>query len=164
MKKSIRSTAPARSARPMRYRGFCAGLLAAGCLFTVAACSSLSGSQPVLDPELGWSEQIEQQLSARVNARWEAVIAGDFEKAYAFETPAYRSVLSLQQYKARFGSAVDWKNARVVSIKYDQDHVAAVTVAVEYEAVVSLAGVVRSVREMPEKWLYSDAQWWYISK
>lgn len=147
-----------------RNRGLVNSVLLAACLFVLASCSSLPGSSVALDPEQGWNEEVEKQLAARAEGRWQALIAGDYEKAYTYETPVLRSVLSLQQYQARFGSVVDWKSARVVSIKYDRDHVAAVTMAVEYEALVSLAGVVRSVREMPEKWLYSDAQWWYISK
>lgn len=136
------------------------------CLLAVVGCA---GHLPLLessiDPEQGgWTEQVERQLAARVQARWDAVIAGDYEKAYAFETPAYRSVFSMQQYRGRFGDAVTWKGARVLSSKYDKSHMASVSVAVEYEAVVSLAGNIRSVRVMSEKWLYSDGAWWYISQ
>lgn len=136
------------------------------CFLTVVGCASVMPlAQSSIDPEAGgWTEQVERQLAARVQARWDAMIAGDYEKAYAFETPAYRSVFSIQQYRARFGDAVTWKSARVLSSEYDQSHMASVSVAVEYEAVVSLAGNLRSVRVMPEKWLYSDGAWWYISQ
>lgn len=139
--------------------------LAAACILSVVGCAgSLMHVEEALDPAQGWTERNERQLASRVQARWDAVIAGDYDKAYAFETPAYRSVFSIQQYRARFGDAVTWKSARVLSSKYDESHMASVSVAVEYEAVVSLAGNMRSVRVMSEKWLYSDGAWWYISQ
>lgn len=135
------------------------------CLLSLVGCAgTLPQVESALDPQHGFTKQVESQLAARVQARWDALIAGDYEKAYSFETPAYRSVFSIQQYKGRIGDAVAWKNARVLSSKYDENHMASVSVAVEYEALVSLAGNVRSVRVMAEKWLYSDGAWWYISQ
>ena len=136
------------------------------CLLAVVGCAGpLALLESSIDPEQGgWSEHVERQLAARVQARWDALIAADYEKAYAFETPAYRSVFSIQQYRSRFGDAVTWKNARALSSKYDESHMVSVSVAVEYEAVVSLAGNVRSVRVMAEKWVYSDGAWWYVSQ
>lgn len=149
-----------------RFRKASRRSLAGLCLLVVAGCAGhLPLLEPSTDPEQGgWSEHVERQLAARVQARWDALIAGDYESAYGFETPAYRSVFSIQQYRGRIGDAVTWKSARVLSSKYDEIHMASVSVAVEYEAVVSLAGNVRSVRVMAEKWLYSDGAWWYISQ
>ena len=140
-------------------------LTAGLCLLPLVGCAGmLPQAEKSIDPEQGWTEQVQSQLAARVLARWDALIAGNFDKAYEFETPAYRSVFSIQQYRGRFGSAVGWKSARILSTKYDENHTVAVSVAVDYEALVSGAGNVRSVREMPEKWLYSDGEWWYISQ
>lgn len=139
--------------------------LAALCLLSAVGCAGiLPPAQTAIDPAQGWTEEVQRQLAQRVQARWEAISAGDYEKAYAFETPAYRSVFSIQQYRGRFGNAVEWKSARVLSTQYDESHMASVSVAVEYEALVSLAGSMRNVRVMAEKWLYSDGAWWYISQ
>jgi len=144
----------------VRFRRALAGL----CLLSLVGCAGMQSVETSLDPEQGWTEQVQRQLAERVQARWDAMIAGDYEKAYSFQTPDYRSVFSLQQYRGGFGSAVVWKSARVQSTQYDESHMASVSVAVEYEALVSLAGNMRSVRVMAEKWLYSDGVWWYISQ
>jgi hypothetical protein len=140
-------------------------ILAGLCLLSAVGCAGiLAPAQTAIDPEQGWTEEVQRQLAQRAQARWEAISAGDYEKAYEFETPAYRSVFSIQQYRGRFGNAVVWKSARVLATQYDESHMASVSVAVEYEALVSLAGSMRNVRVMAEKWLYSDGAWWYISQ
>lgn len=110
-----------------------------------------------------WLEAQKSAIASRAEARWKALIAGDFESAYAYETPARRSVSSLQQYQAMFGNSVAWRLATVKSIQYDPNNVARVLLEVEYDAPIMGVENARGLRQMTEKWLYSDGAWWYIS-
>jgi hypothetical protein len=110
-----------------------------------------------------WLEAQKAVIAKRAEARWAALVAGDFAKAYGFESPEYRSVFSIQQFSGRFGGAVTWKLARTKSVEYDPGNVARVVVEVEYDAPIMAHGNVRGVRQMMEKWLFTDGDWWYIS-
>lgn len=140
---------------------------AAACAATVAAALLMSGCAALRAPDdiskatPDWLEAQKPLIAERAEARWKALIAGDFDTAYRFFSPEYRAVFSLQQFRAKFGTAVVWNFARAKSVKYDDSNVAHVLIQVEYEAPVGLQSV-KGVREMAEKWLYSTESEWYI--
>ena len=90
-----------------------------------AMLSALPGCA-TLEPEESekWRESQRPVLKARAEARWDALIKGDIEKAYIYTTPEYRAVVNLQQYKGKYGRVLDWRGARVVDISYDVPTVA----------------------------------------
>jgi hypothetical protein len=72
----------------------------------VAAALALSGcgqDAPTVDDRTP-----EEIVHERAQQRWDALLAGDIERAYGFITPAYRATSSLELYRARFGSAIQW--------------------------------------------------------
>lgn len=144
-------------------------LRSAACATALVACMSLSGCAGLRAPDdvarasPEWLETQKPRIAERAEARWKALIAGDLDAAYQFSSPEYRSVFSLQQFRAKFGTAVVWNLARVKSVKYDDSNVAQVVVQVEYQAPVGLQSV-KGVREMTENWLYSTGSEWYISQ
>jgi len=127
---------------------------------------SLTGCAP-LQPEDSeqWHASQRPVLKERAEARWDALIKGDFEKAYSFTTPEYRDVVSMQQYKGKYGRVLDWQMAKVLNVSYDDPAVATVSVEVRYR--VDLPGIRGEVFEtqktIPEKWLYKDRKWWFVS-
>lgn len=127
----------------------------------VAGCASIGPA----DTE-GWRSSQRPVIKQRAEARWDALIKGNYETAYGFLTSAQRSVVSLQQYKGSIGGAVLWQVARVDDIRYDSPTVAAVSVAVTYRFMPPGSGgkEIESVRQMQEKWLYKDGGWWYTAQ
>lgn len=112
-----------------------------------------------------WRASQRPALTERAGARWAALIKGDLASAYGYLTPAYRDVVSLQQYMGRVGNVVDWRLARVRDVRYDSPTVASVTMEVTYKYALPGAGdVLESVRLLDEKWQYKQRDWWYISK
>jgi hypothetical protein len=101
------------------------------------------------------------ELRTRVEARWAALIAGDFDRAYEFQTPAYRKIYTAQQFRARFGEALRWKQARVVEIELKRPEVATVAVEIEYSIFVSERGMMEDKVVDTETWLRVDGQWWH---
>lgn len=112
-----------------------------------------------------WRASQRPVLEEQAEARWDALIKGDIEKAYLFTTPEYRAVVNLQQYKGKYGRVVDWRMANVVNVSYDDLTVATVSVEVSYR--VSLPGTggesIETQKAISEKWIYKDRKWWYTS-
>ena len=112
-----------------------------------------------------WRASQRPVLEAQAEARWDALIKGDIEKAYLFTTPEYRAVVSLQQYKGKYGRVVDWRMANVVNVSYDDLTVATVSVEVTYR--IGLPGMrgetIETQKAILEKWIFMNREWWYTS-
>lgn len=112
-----------------------------------------------------WRASQRPVIKARAEARWESLIKDDIEKTYSFTSPEYRAVVTLQQYKGKYGRVVDWRMAKVVNVSYDEPTVATVSVEVTYR--VDLPGTrgepIETQKAISEKWIYKDRVWWYTS-
>ena len=113
-----------------------------------------------------WRTSQAEVLKERVEARWKHVVNGDIDKAYEFLTPEYRAVVPLQQYRGKYGRALEWRVARVAHVGYDSPTVASVSVEVTYRADLPgvRSGSIETVKTLTEKWLYMDGGWWYTAK
>jgi hypothetical protein len=101
-------------------------------------------------------------LSARVLERWNALIKGDFDAAYLFESPAYRNIYSVKQYGGRYGKAIKWKAASIDKIKFGEQDTAVVAVNITYSVFLPATGTVETAtRWLEEKWLRRDGKWWH---
>lgn len=104
------------------------------------------------------SQQDNEQVRERAQARWEALLAGDIEKAYGFTAPSFRSAVSVQAYRARFGAGVRWTDSQVHEIRCDDgEQRCDVTMMVDYR--VPRLGV-GNQRAIEETWLLIDGEWW----
>jgi len=113
-------------------------------------------------PPVVVTEAEEAQLKERVLARWQALIQGDFEAAYQFETPAYRAIYTPAQFRAQFGNQTRWVMATIKDIRYDDVMVARVRVEVAYRYAepAKKDGLVDMTYEVNEIWLRKEDQWW----
>jgi len=134
-------------------------LLPLAVLALLSACASLTPQ----DTD-AWRDSQRAKLKARAEARWKALIAGDYATAYEYLSPDHRVVVSLQQFREKFGGAITWRMAIAKDIKYDSPTVATVMVAVTYRySGPRGGGDIEMGRLVAEKWLYSGGDWWYIS-
>lgn len=129
----------------------------------LAASVSGAESQPSL---VVANQTANAQLRQRVESRWQALAAGDFEAAYQFGTPGYRAVYTPLQFKYQFGSQIAWRVATVKDIRYDDDdaNVARVVVSVAYrydEPEKKDYRALDGTATLNEVWLRKDEQWWY---
>ncbi len=112
-----------------------------------------------------WQAAQRAPLTKRAEARWAALIKGDADAAYAFTTPDYRTVVSAQQHRGKYGRLAAWRMARVAGVSYDGPAVAAVSVEVTHR--ISLPGSagesVETQTRISEKWIYKNGDWWYIA-
>lgn len=99
----------------------------------------------------------EEVVSERAQARWDALIAGDYETAYGYSSPAYRSATSLQRFSAGARGSIRRTDAEVESVTCEEDR-CKVVVMVSYIAVVRQP--VSNTRALEETWILSDGDWW----
>ena len=92
----------------------------------------------------------------RSQQRWDALVAGDVQKAYSFLSPGTREANTLSAYASnvKFGF---WKKALVDRVDCPEADLCIVSLRVDY--------VHRGSRiESPttESWIRSGGEWWYV--
>ncbi len=121
------------------------GLCLAGSM--LSACTALSPRTP------------EEIVHERAQARWEALIAGEWEKAYSFSAPSYRALVDFKRYRGRIGGAVSWTGVEVVKVACEAEACTA-TIRIDYKmAPISRDGV--SSTHVDETWILEDGAWWW---
>lgn len=111
-----------------------------------------------------WRESQSARLAARAEARWKALVENNIQEAYKYLSPGQRNVVSLQQYRGKFGQLVEWRKAKVLDVQYDSPLAAMVSLEVEYRySDIRGRVTMESTKALTEKWLYSEGEWWYIS-
>lgn len=144
---NARCDRPVSNVHPVFRRGLPLGL----CLL-LAACATTSGpGRDGLVPE-------------RAQARWDALLAGDYATAYAYASPGYRSGTSLTDFeieertrRVRYTSAEVKEHACAESL-------CTVKLFLGYTVVRPVAGVPEwdSGGLVEERWIFSDGNWWFL--
>lgn len=111
---------------------------------TLSACASLSGGP-------------EAQVRDRADARWQVLRAGEFDKAYAYSTTAFRAVVSPESYRQRFGSAVQWIGSQVTAVTCPEPSRCQVKLHIQARPLVVKFGNLDT--DIEETWLLEDGQW-----
>ena len=75
--------------------------VALAALLALAACAGLQPKTP------------EDVVRERSEARWDALIKRDFDKAGEYTQPAYRALVGQKDYYKRFGGAGQWKGVQI---------------------------------------------------
>ena len=115
----------------------------------LAACASVPQGAP------------EDLVRQRATERWQALVAGDFAKAYTYATPAFKATVTADVYKARFGKAA-WYGAEVVSVTCPEPAQCTAKVRIEFKAAIK--GIDRITTHFDETWLLEDGHWWQSEK
>lgn len=107
-------------------------------------------------------------LEERAAARWTALSKRDWNTAYSYTSPAYRSVISQNLYRQKFSYQVEWELTSVEFLNYDRAAaVASVRVRVMSRAVKQTNAASAALGSVPtgyvEQWVLRDGQWWYSS-
>lgn len=127
-------------------------VVASSCAISLAGCAGLSdaGKTP------------EQIVSERVEARWKALLAGDFEKAYSFTAPSYREAVGFERYKAQAGSAVNRQGAELVKVECESERCEA-TVRIDFTLPLRQRDGVQHTHVV-ERWVSEKGGWWLYQR
>lgn len=105
----------------------------------------------------------EKEAGRRALERWQALIQGDFEKAYSYLSPGYREVTSFAIYRSHIGGAVRWKDATLETVSC-ADTVCDVTITIDYQYTAPPVGKYEGEKLLQEKWVRVDDKWWFLPK
>ena len=105
----------------------------------------------------------EELVAKRAEERWGLLIKGDFDRAYEYLSPAYRTSTPLSLYKAPLKAGL-WQRAQVMGVECEQAKsicVAKVKVTISYH---HRYGVFTNDSVLAETWFIADGQWWFTQE
>lgn len=131
----------------------CSLVAAALAALVLAACGPQEPPRP--DHEI---------VAERAQARWDALLAQDYEAALAFYTPGFQEQTPVAAFTADMSTRpVQWVSARHRTSTCDGDR-CAVEMLVGYRipsAPAQLSGM-GNERPVEETWIRIDDRWWFV--
>jgi len=121
------------------------------CLPLLAACAATPAARDKL-------------IEERAQARWDALLARDYEAAYGYLSPGYRSTTSVTDFEI----SVRARRVQYISAEYRshscEEAVCTVQIMVGYRVVRPVVGVPewKSTSLVEERWINSDGGWWFL--
>lgn len=137
--------------RPMLIKGACVALLMA----VLGGCASVSTRSP------------EETVAERATERWAGLIKGDFAKAYQYNTPGYRGMVSQQRFletRGREGKVTGGSTYKVTCESADKCTARMKLTAFAPMLSGSGKGPMEVVTYVDETWILEEGQWWYFEK
>lgn len=104
-------------------------------------------------------------LEERAAARWEAVLAGEWGRAYEFLSPGYRATVTPQAYEiAARARTVRWKAARFQELRECEESYCKVAMVIDFEARTRVrgAGNLTVPQIIEEHWIMRDGVWYFV--
>ena len=105
-------------------------------------------------------------IDKRAQDRWDALLAGDYETAYSFYSPGFRSTTPMIDLAIRIRSQrVKWVSAEYKDHSCDES-----VCTVNFLVGFRIAKPVRGMKEwenstlVDEQWIKTEGQWWYLPK
>jgi hypothetical protein len=139
-----------RNARLNRVMRFCGPFITCSLLALLSACAT---TQPAGG-----------DAKSRAQERWDALLSGDLDTAYAFYSPGYRSSHSRVDFEIDLRSMrVRWTGAKVLEASCEAD-LCAVESKVDYTVHEPVPGVPEwnGSQQLAERWVRVDGQWWFV--
>jgi hypothetical protein len=103
-------------------------------------------------------------VEARAQARWDALLARDYDTAYSLYSPGYRSAQSRVDFELAIRSRrIAWTAADVQESHCEEDACTVVT-NVGYRIGSPVPGVPKweSEHRLEERWVRTKGQWWFV--
>ena len=123
----------------------------------LAAVTLLSGC-------MGMQQQSET-AGERAQKRWDALVSGEYEVAYAYLSPGFRSTLSPEEYRASMRArTVRWVKGTVFKAHECEPLRCQVTVKVDYKVASRMPGVgtYAMAQGLKENWINVDGVWYFV--
>lgn len=130
----------------MRIRG---GLVVFAGLWMLSGCAGLQSA----------SVDASTQVRERAEQRWQHLLAGRLDEAYAYLSPGSRERVAAPYYKGSLKPGM-WRGAKVVGAECAED-VCKVQVELNYEYMRPSVKY-ESERILDETWVREGGQWWYL--
>jgi hypothetical protein len=122
------------------------------CAFVAAAALSACA-------HVATSATTEEIVHDRAQTRWNAQVAGDWEKAYSLFAPSYRAVVSSDAHRARLGAAAKLTEAEVTNVVCEAE-VCTVRVRLGFAPVLKSRALPVESTHFEERWVLEEGHWW----
>ncbi len=112
------------------------------------------------------SHSAQESIENRAQKRWDALLGGDYETAYSYYSPGYRSSVSVVDLEIGIRTRrVQWVSAEYMEHSCDE-RVCTVKFKLGNKVVRVVVGmpVWESFKTIDEKWVKTEDQWWYLPK
>lgn len=103
-------------------------------------------------------------IAQRAQARWDALLARDYAKAYSYYSPGFRARASATDLEIKLRmQRVKWTAAKYESHSCDGD-VCTVNIKLNYAVASPVPGVDSwgGIDHPKEQWIKVDGKWWYV--
>ena len=126
-------------------------LLAISLAASLAGCASMSGGGKDLAPEAK-----QALVTERINARWNALIKGDLDRAYSFMSAGSQEAMPLKLYKEKIKPGM-WRAVKIDSMNCDAE-ICLVKMTLTYDHKM-MKGVQTPFQET---WILEKGSAWYV--
>ncbi len=126
-------------------------LLAISLAASLAGCASMSGDGKDLAPEAK-----QALVSERINARWNALIKGDLDRAYTFMSAGSQEAMPLRLYKEKIKPGM-WRAVKIDSMNCDAE-ICQAKMTLTYDHKM-MKGVQTPFQET---WILEKGNAWYV--
>ena len=119
--------------------------------FAVVGCASLRPAP-------------EETVRKLATQRWQALLAGKFDQAYEFATPAFRKLRTVDSYRTnRSAVPVKWVSAEVLRVDCEPQR-CNVKIKLITRPIMPGFNKLNLETGLDEVWLLEDGQWWMFEK
>ena len=103
-------------------------------------------------------------VAERAQARWDALLAGDLEEAYAFYSPGYRSTTSVIDFGVSIRTRrVMWTSAEYLEHQCEEKRCTVIfNIGFRVHRPVPGLDAWDGTDRVEESWVKTDGQWWYL--
>lgn len=144
----------------LKYAKNASALRRGGVLLAVSAFL-LGGCEASLTRDLQLGGAVEGVVEEMARSRWDALVGGDYEKAYGMLSPGSRSLLRKEDFVSKSGK-VAWMSADVLRVECSGGDVCNVNVRAKYSYTGRRIGKVESYQYVSEVWRRVDGEWWIV--
>ena len=112
------------------------------------------------------SETSSEALVDRAQDRWAALLANDYEKAFSYYSPGYRSTRTA----INFAVAIKARRVQWQSAEYREHNCLENSCTFQFEVGYKVSKPVPGLdayeytSRVEEKWVKTEGQWWYVAK
>lgn len=103
-------------------------------------------------------------VKERAQARWDALLKGDYATAYSYFSPGYRSATTVVDFEIGMRMRkVQYRAAEFQDYKCEKN-VCTVRLKVAYKVARPVPGMAdwKSDSAVSEQWIKSDGNWWFL--
>jgi hypothetical protein len=124
-------------------------LLATALAATLVGCANLPGRDATTT------------VQERAQARWNALVAGQIDKAYTYTAPSFRAITPYDIYRGSFGAGASWQAADVIDVRCETERC---EVAVRLRIQIPAGHLGPITTDAKEVWIQENGQWWLYQK